>query len=323
MTSPPSSDPELLRRLDAVLAEFGDASDPVLRASARQRIADALATWDRAASDSSAAAAAKAGGQSADGGGFQGMLGRSPVMRELYARIEKFAPAKAPVLVHGESGTGKELVARALHDLGPRSRAPFVAENCAAVPEGLLESVLFGHVRGAFTGAVRDHPGHFVAAHGGTLFLDEIGDMPSPMQAKLLRALQEGEVRPVGGTKVRKVDVRVLAASHRDLEDLVRRGTFREDLLYRLAVLRLDVPPLRERGDDIVLLARRFLADATARSGRTLEFAPDAEDALAAFSWPGNVRQLQNEMQRVAAIADGPRVERSDLSDEIARGAGA
>jgi transcriptional regulator with GAF, ATPase, and Fis domain len=323
MTRPPSSDPELLRRLDAVLAEFGDASDPVLRASARQRIADALATWDRAASDSSAAAAAKAGGQSADGGGFRGMLGRSPVMRELYARIEKFAPAKAPVLVHGESGTGKELVARALHDLGPRSRAPFVAENCAAVPEGLLESVLFGHVRGAFTGAVRDHPGHFVAAHGGTLFLDEIGDMPSPMQAKLLRALQEGEVRPVGGTKVRKVDVRVLAASHRDLEDLVRRGTFREDLLYRLAVLRLDVPPLRERGDDIVLLARRFLADATARSGRTLEFAPDAEDALAAFSWPGNVRQLQNEMQRVAAIADGPRVERSDLSDEIARGAGA
>jgi transcriptional regulator with GAF, ATPase, and Fis domain len=323
MTSPPSSDPELLRRLDAVLAEFGDASDPVLRASARQRIADALATWDRAASDSSAAAAAKAGGRSADGGGFRGMLGRSPVMRELYARIEKFAPAKAPVLVHGESGTGKELVARALHDLGPRSRAPFVAENCAAVPEGLLESVLFGHVRGAFTGAVRDHPGHFVAAHGGTLFLDEIGDMPSPMQAKLLRALQEGEVRPVGGTKVRKVDVRVLAASHRDLEDLVRRGTFREDLLYRLAVLRLDVPPLRERGDDIVLLARRFLADATARSGRTLEFAPDAEDALAAFSWPGNVRQLQNEMQRVAAIADGPRVERSDLSDEIARGAGA
>jgi transcriptional regulator with PAS, ATPase and Fis domain len=182
------------------------------------------------------------------------------------------------------------------------------------VPEGLLESVLFGHVRGAFTGAVRDHPGHFVAAHGGTLFLDEIGDMPSPMQAKLLRALQEGEVRPVGGTKVRKVDVRVLAASHRDLEDLVRRGTFREDLLYRLAVLRLDVPPLREREEDVLRLARFFVEKVSARMDRpTPSLSPGALSLLRAYAWPGNVRELENAMERAVALCRNDEVRETDL----------
>src|SRR5262249_24164787 len=165
------------------------------------------------------------------------------------------------------SGTGKERVAHALHLLSRRATQPMVTENCAAIPETLLESVLFGHVKGAFTGAVKDHPGHFVAADGGTLFLDEIGDMKLPMQVKLLRALQENEVRPVGGSKVKKVDVRVITATNHDLEHAVKQGRFREDLYFRLNVLRLALAPLRERGDDVLLLARRFLAEATARGG--------------------------------------------------------
>jgi len=217
------------------------------------------------------------------------------------------------VLVRGESGTGKDLVAKILHRLSPRRDGPMVAENCAAIPETLLESTLFGHVRGAFTGAVRDHEGHFVAAHGGTLFLDEIGDMPLTMQAKLLRALQEGEIRPVGGEKTRRVDVRVIAATNRDLEALVRTGAFREDLFYRLNVLQLTLPPLRARGEDVVLLARRILADAARRAGRDLVLSQEAEAALCARPWPGNIRQLQNELQRVATLTDGPVVTPADL----------
>ncbi|MCC6671036.1 MAG: sigma-54-dependent Fis family transcriptional regulator [Planctomycetes bacterium] len=245
------------------------------------------------------------------------MLGRSRPMLALRAQIEKFAPARAPVLIHGESGTGKELVARALHVLSPRREQAFVSENCAAIPETLLESVLFGHVRGAFTGAVRDHAGHFASADKGTLFLDEIGDMPLAMQVKLLRAIQEGEVRPVGGTKVRKVDVRLLAATNRDLAAMVQEGRFREDLYYRLNVLQVTVPPLRERGDDVVLLARHILAAAARKSGRSLSLAPDAEAAIRRYRWPGNVRQLQNEMQRVAALAQGPEVQVRELSADL------
>ncbi|MFM1871156.1 MAG: hypothetical protein RL398_578, partial [Planctomycetota bacterium] len=206
-------------------------------------------------------------------------------------------------------------VAHALHAVSPRADKPFVAENCAAIPETLLESVLFGHKRGSFTGAIADHPGHFVQAHGGTLFLDEIGEMKPPMQAKLLRALQEGEVRAVGDSKTRKVDVRVIAATNQDLEARVRGGQFREDLYYRLNVLRLALPPLRARGADIVLLAEAFLAAGSA--GRSLRLSDAAKKALLAAKWPGNVRQLQNEMQRVAALADGPEVRPSDLSPNL------
>jgi transcriptional regulator with GAF, ATPase, and Fis domain len=250
---------------------------------------------------------------------WQGLVGNCPAMLDLRRRISKFAPADAPVLITGESGTGKEKVARALHDLSRRKDGPMVAENCAAIPDSLLESVLFGHVKGAFTGAVKDHPGHFASADRGTLFLDEIGDMKLPMQVKLLRALQEGEVRPVGGSKVRKVDVRVIAATNSDLENAVKQGRFREDLYFRLNVLRLGLPPLRDRGNDIILLARRFLAAATAKSGRKLVLSPEAEAAMLSSRWPGNVRQLQNEMQRVSALCTSSEVRVKDLSDE-ARG---
>ena len=247
---------------------------------------------------------------------WQGLLGNCAAMLQLRTRIQKFAPADAPVLITGESGTGKEKVARALHDLSRRKAQPMVAENCAAIPDTLLESVLFGHVKGAFTGAVKDHPGHFLSADHGTLFLDEIGDMKLPMQVKLLRALQESEVRPVGGSKVRKVDVRVIAATNSDLENAVKQGRFREDLYFRLNVLRIGLPPLRDRGNDIVLLARSFLAEATARSGRRLTLSPEAEAVIVALRWPGNVRQLQNEMQRLAALCTGSEARVRDISSE-------
>ena len=247
---------------------------------------------------------------------WQGLIGSCPPMLELRQLITKFAPTEAPVLITGESGTGKECVATALHEVSGRRHKPLVAENCAAIPETLLESVLFGHVKGAFTGAVKDHPGHFVSANGGTLFLDEIGDMHLSMQVKLLRALQEGEVRPVGGSKVRKINVRVIAATNSDLEASVKAGSFREDLYFRLNVLRLSLPPLRERGRDAVLLAQRFLANATGETGRALQLSAAAEDAIAGGRWPGNVRQLQNEMQRIAALCDGPEVGPQDLSPE-------
>ena len=253
--------------------------------------------------------------------GWHGLIGECPPMLELRRFLEKFAKASAPVLITGESGTGKERVAQAVHEISRRSKQAFVAENCAAIPATLLESVLFGHKRGAFTGAVGDHPGHFVSAHRGTIFLDEIGEMPISMQVKLLRTLQEGEVRAVGDTKVRKVDVRVIAATNQDLEKAVKEGRFREDLYFRLNVLRLSMPPLRARGSDIALLARHFLADATARTGRSLTLSDEAVEVLTAARWPGNVRQLQNEMQRLSALADGPIVKASELSPELAKGA--
>lgn len=247
---------------------------------------------------------------------WQGLIGTCAPMLELRKLITKFAPTDASVLITGESGTGKECVATALHAVSSRRNKPLVAENCAAIPETLLESVLFGHVRGAFTGAVKDHPGHFVAANGGTLFLDEIGDMRLSMQVKLLRTLQENEVRPVGGAKVRKINVRVIAATNSDLEASVKAGRFREDLYFRINVLRLELPPLRERGRDAVLLARRFLASAASETGRSLRLSGPAEDAIAGARWPGNVRQLQNEMQRTAALCEGPEIGLDDLSPE-------
>lgn len=251
-----------------------------------------------------------------DDDGWYGMIGESPPMLALRDVIEKFAAAHAPVLITGESGTGKERAAHALHHLSPRHAQSFVAENCAAIPEALLESVLFGHRKGSFTGAIKDHPGHFVAAHKGTLFLDEVGEMSMQMQAKLLRALQEGEVRAVGDHRVRKVDVRVIAATNQDLEGAVKAGRFREDLYFRLNVLGLVVPPLRERSGDVALLARRFLADACARSGRSVSLSPEAERALLSRRWPGNVRQLQNEMARAAALASGSELRADELTPD-------
>ncbi len=248
-----------------------------------------------------------------------GLVGESPPMQALYALLERVAPTHVPVLVQGETGSGKELVARALHEHSRRRRKPFFAVNCAAVPAQLLESELFGHTRGSFTGASADRVGHFEAADGGTVFLDEIGDMPLEMQSKLLRVLQEGEVRPVGSNKVRHVDVRVVAATHRDLPRMCKERTFREDLYFRLNVVTLHLPPLRERPGDVPHLVRHFLRRIAAEVGRPLELAPEALAALVAWSWPGNVRELENELRRAAVLARG-RIERADLSPRLLGG---
>ncbi len=227
----------------------------------------------------------------------------SPAMDALLAEARLAAQSGASLLIQGESGTGKELLARAIHRASPRHAKPFVAINCGAIPAELLESELFGHVKGAFTGAGRDHPGLFVSAEGGTVFLDEIGDMPPPLQVKLLRVLQEGEVRPVGATETRPVDVRILSATHRNLEEAIISGEFREDLYYRLNVVTLTLPPLRERREDIPLLARHFLTALTEKYDRRIHgFAPDALDMLTAADWPGNIRQLHNVLEQCVAL---------------------
>ncbi len=252
------------------------------------------------------------------GAGPAGLLGRSPAMRRVFALIEKVAPAEGSVLIQGETGTGKELIARAVHDASLRHEGPFVAVNCASIPEGLLESELFGHERGAFTGALRSKPGLFVEAHGGTLFLDEIGEMPSPIQAKLLRVLQERRVRPVGGTAARPVDVRVVAATNRNLLDEVRAGRFREDIYYRIATFRIDVPPLRERREDIPVLVEAFLARHAA-AGRRVVLSPEVLRAFMDYGWPGNVRELENVVERCAYVCEGGTVRLEDLPEEMLR----
>lgn len=227
----------------------------------------------------------------------------SPAMEALLAEARLAAQSEASLLIQGESGTGKELLARAIHRASPRHAKPFVAINCGAIPAELLESELFGHVKGAFTGAGRDHPGLFLSAEGGTVFLDEIGDMPAPLQVKLLRVLQEGEVRPVGATETRAVDVRILSATHCNLEEAVASGEFREDLYYRLNVVTLALPPLRERREDIPLLARHFLAELTEKYRRHINgFAPEALEMLVAADWPGNIRQLHNVLEQCCAL---------------------
>ncbi|MDY0000642.1 MAG: sigma-54 dependent transcriptional regulator [Polyangia bacterium] len=237
-------------------------------------------------------------------GGQQRLIGESAPMQALLRMIDMVAPSDAPVLILGESGTGKEIVARTLHDLSPRRERRFVPVNCAALPEALLESELFGHVRGAFTGATGPRRGLFVEADGGTLFLDEIAEMPSGLQAKLLRVLEDGEVRPVGADACRRVDVRLLAATHRNLERHVSEGTFRQDLYYRLNVVPLRVPPLRERLEDLPLLTLALLARARQGApGSTLErLSPDALLLLEGHKWPGNVRELDNLMRRLALL---------------------
>jgi transcriptional regulator with GAF, ATPase, and Fis domain len=242
------------------------------------------------------------------------LVGAGPSMREVYRRIEKVAPTDVTVLVQGETGTGKELVAREVHRRSPRGAGPFVAVNCAAIPEGLLESELFGHVKGAFTGAVATRAGRFQAASGGTLFLDEIGEMPPALQVKLLRAIQERVVQRVGDSRPEPVDIRVVAATNRNLEDEVRAGRFREDLYYRLHVVTIGLPPLRERGDDVTVLARWFLQRYAAEfDSRARGFAPGALAALRKYHWPGNIRELENRVKKAAVLADGPLVTAEDL----------
>lgn len=238
---------------------------------------------------------------------FGRMIGFSPPMVDVYKKIARAARSRDTVLIAGETGVGKELVARAIHDHGPRASAPFVPIDAGAIPGTLWESEIFGSVRGAFTGAERDRPGVIETARGGTVFFDEIGEIPADFQAKLLRFLQEKEYRPVGSGAPRKADVRVIAATNRPLEAMVRGGDFREDLFYRLNVLRIEVPPLRERRSDIALLVKRFLDEASSAAGKRIWFEPEAGRLLEEHSWPGNVRQLQNTIQRVVALnAPGP-----------------
>jgi len=245
---------------------------------------------------------------------FGDLLGSCPGMQEVYRQIEKVAPTDLSVLVVGDTGTGKELVARELHRRSPRASGPFVAINCGALPEALLESELFGHVKGAFTGAVATRPGRFQQASGGTLFLDEVGDMPPVLQVKLLRALQDRTVQKVGDHRDELVDIRVLAATHRTLEDEVKKGAFREDLYYRLATVTLRVPPLRERGEDVVVLARGFLKSFAETYRETARgFTPGALAAIRRHPWPGNVRELENRIKKAVVLSEGPLVRTEDL----------
>jgi two-component system, NtrC family, response regulator AtoC len=249
---------------------------------------------------------------------IHGILGDSPALREIVALIRRVADSDATVLVNGESGTGKELISRAVHDLGPRKDHPFVAINCAAVPAGLLESELFGHVKGAFTDAKRDRQGLFAQAAGGTIFLDEIGEMPMEMQAKLLRVLQERKVRPVGGDEELAVDARVVCATNRDLEAEVEAGRFREDLFYRVNVVALRVPPLRERSSDVLTLATHFAARIAERTGKPARrISPEAARRMVDYDWPGNVRELENCIERAVALCGGEEIVLLDLPEKV------
>jgi len=249
-----------------------------------------------------------------------GLLGRSEAMQEVFRTIRRVAASRATVLIRGESGTGKELAARAIHELGPRAAGPFVAVNCAGIPDALIESELFGHERGAFTDARERRIGRFEAASGGTLFLDEIGELAAPVQAKLLRALQERAIDRVGGSSPVEVDVRVVAATHRDLEKEVDAGTFRPDLYYRIHVVPLELPPLRERREDIRPLALHFLERARSEAGRgPSRIAPRAIAALERFPWPGNVRELANAIERAVALSERDVLELEDLPPGIVR----
>jgi two-component system response regulator AtoC len=249
---------------------------------------------------------------------FAGMIGRSDAMAKVFRTIEKAAAYATTVLIQGESGTGKELVARALHQEGARAEEPFVPVNCGAIPESLIESELFGHKRGAFTDATSDKPGLFEEADGGTLFLDEIGELPQGTQVKLLRALQEGTLRRLGETRDREVDVRVVAATVRDLHEEVEAGRFREDLFYRLNVLPIHVPPLRERRDDLTLLIDHFVERNNARLGtRVRGVDAKARKLMLAYHWPGNVRELENVIERAMVLADGDVLGEADLPDRL------
>jgi transcriptional regulator with PAS, ATPase and Fis domain len=250
--------------------------------------------------------------------GLENVIGRSPAMAQVFELVKKAARSEANILVLGESGTGKELIARAIHANSPRAAHAFVPIDCAALPENLLESELFGHEKGAFTGAVRTKPGLMELADGGTLFLDEIGELPVGLQSKLLRALQERQIRRVGGTALVDVDVRVVSATNRDIRDAILREHFREELYYRINVIEIRLPPLRERAGDIALLVHAFLR--RYGQGRVHACDADAMAALEAYRWPGNVRELQNVVERACALADGDAITRADLPAHVLRG---
>jgi two-component system response regulator HydG len=249
---------------------------------------------------------------------FGDLIGASAPMKKIYGLLERVTDSESSVLISGESGTGKEVVARALHRLGRRASGPFVAINCAAIPESLLESELFGHARGAFTDAKSAHPGLFVQADGGTVLLDEIGDMPLGLQPKLLRALQDRAVRPVGGTAEVAFDARVVTATHCDLEELVDQHRFREDLYYRINVIRVALPPLRARGTDVLLLAQHYVEHFAARAGKRVEgVSAEAAEKLLAYTWPGNVRELQNVIERAVALTRYENIAVEDLPEPL------
>ncbi len=244
---------------------------------------------------------------------FENIIGKSGPMLEVFRLLEKVCNSDSTVLINGESGTGKELVARAIHYNGPRKDKPFVVQNCSAFNDNLLESALFGHTKGSFTGALRDKKGLFEVAHNGTFFLDEVGDMSPSLQVKLLRVLQEGAFIPVGGTSLREVDVRVIAATHKDLHEMVKRGEFREDLYYRINVIRIQVPPLRDRKDDLLILIDHFFRKHHRDGQRARGLAPDAVAVLAGYHWPGNIRELENEIERLLVLGSDLDVIPGDL----------
>ena len=244
---------------------------------------------------------------------FGAMYGASPAMREIFAVLERVAPTEMSVLIGGETGCGKELVARALHDESPRHKGPFVVLDCGSLPRELAEAAILGHKKGSFTGAVSDRAGCFEDANRGTLFLDEIGELPLELQPKLLRVLDRREVQRIGENTVRTVDVRVVAATHRDLRTMVSRGEFREDLYFRLSVMMVELPPLRDRGDDVILLAEKFLDDFRRARGRAPQLSDSVRQALLSEKWPGNVRELKNTIERAAYLATGAVIDPADL----------
>ncbi len=253
--------------------------------------------------------------------GFENLIGKSPAMRTIFEKVRLVADTRSTVLITGESGTGKELVARALHHNSSRRHKPFVPVNCAAIPETLIESELFGHEKGAFTGAAERRTGLFQAAQGGTLFIDEIGEMKPGLQSKLLRALETRRVMPVGSSREVEVDIRLVAATNRDLPQEVKKGTFREDLYYRLKVVEIHLPPLRERPEDVPLLVRFFLDEIARENHRPLrDIAPEALDLLLAYNWPGNVRELRNTLEGIIVLSTRERIEVADLPEHLRQG---
>jgi nitrogen regulation protein NR(I) len=296
------------------LGAFDYLTKPFDKDEVRQIVAKALKTRQLADEEASSTGAA------APGARF-GIIGSSPGLTDLYAVLERVADTPTTVLITGESGTGKELVARALHDHSSRKDKPFIKVNCAAIPKELIESELFGYERGAFTGAVSSKPGRFELANGGTLFLDEIGEIPVEMQVKLLRALQESEFERVGGIKTMRVDVRLVAATNRDLKKLIAGGTFREDLFYRLNVVPIRLPALRERTTDIPLLVEHFLAKFNERLKKHVAgVEDDAIGVLSSYAWPGNIRELENVIERAVLFCDAPKLRAQDLPPDV-RGA--
>jgi two-component system response regulator HydG len=252
--------------------------------------------------------------------GLAGIVAQSPAMHAVLELVARVAPTDATLLIQGESGTGKEVIAKAVHHASLRATQPFVAVNCGAVPETLLESELFGYMRGAFTGATVNKVGLFEEAHGGTLFLDEIAEMPAALQVKLLRALQSGEVRRLGATQPSTIDVRVIAATHGDLTAMITEGRFREDLFYRLNVIQLSLPPLRDRREDIPALAEHFVGQAAKKLGRALRLSPDALERLLRYPWPGNVRELENAIERAAILTRLDAISPEDLPPHVSAG---